>query len=84
MIEIPEHLLWDGDTTNIKTWGDTTHNHFWFSLERSKDSADKYYSILDDGRIVRITHRWVSRNDELIPKGSTYLGTGFSHHVKYK
>jgi hypothetical protein len=36
MIEVPEYILWDGSTTNIEKWGDTTHNHFWFSLERSK------------------------------------------------
>ncbi len=89
MIEIPEHLLWDGDITNIKTWEDTARNHFWFSPGRSKEhiswgNFDKYYSILDDGRVVRITHRRFSRNDELMPKDSIYLGTGFSHHVKYK
>lgn len=82
MIEVPEYLLWDGDTTNIKPWESIFHEHFWFSPKRGELRNERFYSLLDDGRIVRITHLFISRIDDHILEDALYLGTGYTHHTK--
>lgn len=83
MIEVPEHLMWDGDTTDIRTWGSFEREHFWYNPATDIGSSC-YYCILDDGRVVRITHVWASKEDADVSKEATYLGTGFPHHAKKK
>jgi hypothetical protein len=83
MIEVPEYILWDGSTTNIEKWEDYVHKHFWFSPVRGEQQTDHYYGLLDDGRIVRITHLYFSRRDDMMPGDALYLGMGYAHHIKW-
>lgn len=84
MIEIPEYILWDGNTTNIEKWEHVTYDHFWFSPTRGREQTDHYYMLLDDGRIVRFTHLSASKRDETVPVDVLYLGRGYVHHIKKK
>ena len=76
MIEIPEYILWDGNTTNIEKWEGVTHTHFWFSTTTGQQYTNHYYGLLDDGRIVRITNLHVYRIDGWLLGDALYLGRG--------
>ena len=82
MIEVPEYILWDGDSTDSKPWRSLFHEHFWFSPKRGELRNEHFYSLLDDGRIVRITHLYTSKRDDFMPVDAVYLGMGYTHHIK--
>ena len=84
MIEIPEYILWDGNTTNIEKWEHVTYDHFWFSPTRGREQTDHYYMLLDDGRIVRVTNLHEDRIDDWLLGDALYLGRGYTHHIKRK
>lgn len=83
MIEIPEHLLWDGDTKNIETWEFPTYGmHFWFSPSRFSRNLPHYYGLLEDGRVVKVTNQTTIKSGDFLPEDVLYLGIGASHHKK--
>ena len=84
MIEVPEYIIWDGNTTNIEKWESVVHKHFWFSPTMGQQHTDHYYGLLDDGRIVRITNLHVNRIDDKLLLDALYLGMGHAHHIKRK
>jgi len=84
MIEVPEYILWDGNTINIEKWEGYVHKHLWFSPTRGEQHTDHYYGLLDDGRIMRVTNLHVDRIDDKLLGDALYLGMGYAHHIKRK
>lgn len=81
MVEIPEHLLWDGDTTDIEMWDfPTSNNHYWFSPSTSAKHLYHYYGLLEDGRVVKITNETISESRRYLAEDAVYLGFGGAHH----